>query len=203
MNKQYSDYNIIPLGDHCALPIILKELNLRCKSYPFDWITKVDHLHDTNILDNIDIIQSFKTESIDSIVKTYIGDALDNSNKTNSKNNLWFPHDTETKHIVIQKYERRFERLKQDLYKKNVFILLTRHYYIDEISFQKIMDTLLSYNKDSIILFISGSDHKYFNSGKYDHIIFKYINYDISQFYGYDYTCFRPNIKKYLSELFL
>ena len=28
---------IIPLGDHCAISIILKELNLREKSYPFDW----------------------------------------------------------------------------------------------------------------------------------------------------------------------
>ena len=49
MNK-YSDYNIIPIGDHCAISIILKDLNLRKYSYPFDWITKVDHLYDTNII---------------------------------------------------------------------------------------------------------------------------------------------------------
>ena len=44
------DYNIIPIGDHCAISIILKDLNLRKCSYPFDWITKVDHLYDTNII---------------------------------------------------------------------------------------------------------------------------------------------------------
>ena len=29
--KKYSDYNIIPIGDHCSISIILKELNLRQK----------------------------------------------------------------------------------------------------------------------------------------------------------------------------
>ena len=27
--NQYSDYNIIPIGDHCAISIILKDLNLK------------------------------------------------------------------------------------------------------------------------------------------------------------------------------
>lgn len=34
--NQYSDYNIIPIGDHCAISIILKDFNLRKCSYPFD-----------------------------------------------------------------------------------------------------------------------------------------------------------------------
>ncbi len=42
---KYSDYNIIPIGDHCAISIILKELNLRKQSYPFVWVTKLDHLY--------------------------------------------------------------------------------------------------------------------------------------------------------------
>ena len=38
--EKYSDYNIIPIGDHCSISIILQELNLRKQSYPFDWVTK-------------------------------------------------------------------------------------------------------------------------------------------------------------------
>ena len=30
---KYADFNIIPLGDHCAIPLILKKLNLRKKGY--------------------------------------------------------------------------------------------------------------------------------------------------------------------------
>jgi hypothetical protein len=56
MNKKYADYNIIHIGDHCAIPYILKEINLRLKSYPFDWVTKIDHLYDTNIMYNISLI---------------------------------------------------------------------------------------------------------------------------------------------------
>ena len=38
---------------------------------------------------------------------------------------------------------------------------------------------------------------------KYKKVIFKYIDYDISQFYAYDYNSFRPNIKSFLSKLLL
>ena len=47
--EKYLNYNIIPIGDHCAISIILKKLNLRQKSYPFDWVSKIDNLYDTNI----------------------------------------------------------------------------------------------------------------------------------------------------------
>jgi hypothetical protein len=33
-------------------------------------------------------------------------------------------------------------------------------------------------------------------------VIFKYIEYDISKFYDYDYTTFRPNIKIFLEDIF-
>jgi len=93
--EKYSDYNIIPIGDHCAISIILKELNLRKKSYPFDWVTNIDQLYDTNIIYNIQIIiQLISQNNINDIVTKYIGNAFDN-NKTNSINNIWFPHDTE------------------------------------------------------------------------------------------------------------
>ena len=81
-------------------------------------------------------------------------------------------------------------RLKQDLNKKNMFILLTRHYYIEQSVFKKISEQLLSHNNECIILFISGTNHTYFES----------MNF--SKFYDYGYTTFRPNIKTFISELF-
>lgn len=200
---KYSDYNIIPIGDHCAISIILSELKLRKQSYPFDWVTKVDQLYDTNIIYNIQIINELKlSENVDDIIKKYIGNAFDNE-KTNSINNIWFPHDTENISDIFEKYKRRFIRLKLDLTKKNIFILLTRHYYIEEDIFQKIMEQLLNYNSDSIILFISGTNHTYFENMNYSNVIFKYIEYDISKIYNYDYSTFRPNITTFLSDLLL
>ena len=114
-----------------------------------------------------------------------------------------FPHESENVVNTIEKYERRFNRLKQDLYEKNIFILLTRHYYINDNEFQKIIDSLLGYNNESIILFISGTNHEYFKNIKYKNVIFKHIHYDISKLYDYDYTSFRPNIKTFLMELLL
>ena len=74
---KYSEYNIIPIGDHCAIAIILKELNLRKNSYPFDWVTKLDHLYDTNIIYNIQLINEINlSDNVDDIVKKYIGNAF-------------------------------------------------------------------------------------------------------------------------------
>jgi hypothetical protein len=195
------NYNIIPIGDHCAISILLKELNVRSKSYPFDWVTHIEPLHNTNIIYNMNIINELHTtNSIENIVKHYIGDTFDNSKRINSSNNIWFPHELENLSDTLQKYERRFTRLKEDLHKKNLFILLTRHYYIENNVFQKIMEQLLHYNNDSKILFISGTNHTYFESLHNDRVIFKYIEYDISKYYDYDYTNFRPNLKEFLSN---
>jgi len=201
--EKYSDYNIIPIGDHCAISIILKELKLRQHSYPFDWVTKVEHLYDTNIIYNILLINELNiTDNVDNIVKKYIGNAFDN-NKTNTLTNIWFPHDTENITDIFEKYKRRFIRLKEDLYKKNIFILLTLYYYIEKDIFEQIIEQLLNYNRDSIILFISGTNHSYIENMNNNKVIFKYIEYDISKFYDYDYTDFRPNIKTFLSDFLL
>jgi hypothetical protein len=200
--SKYSEYNIIPIGDHCAIPMILKDLSLRQKSYPFDWVTHQDHLYDTNIMYNLSIMdQLCKTEHVEEVVHMYLGDAFDND-RFNPATLMWFPHDTEAKADIFEKYNRRFARLKSDLSQKNMFILLTRHYYIEKTQFEKIIAQLLSYHPESMILFISGTDHPYFEEMGNNNVIFKYIHYDVAQFHDYDYTDFRPNIKKYLSELF-
>ena len=201
---KYYDYNIIPIGDHCAISLILKELNLRKQSYPFDWVTNIEQLYDSNIINNVEIIKELTTsDNVDDIVKKYIGDAFYSPKKINSINNIWFPHDTEDITEIFEKYKRRFTRLKKDLYKKNVFVLLTRHYYIEKDIFEKILKELLSYNSESVVLFISGTNHAYFDNINCSNVIFKYFEYDVSKFYEYDYTSFRPNITRFLSDLLL
>ena len=70
---KYSDYNIIPIGDHCAISMILSDLTLRKQSYPFDWVSNKDQLHDTNILYNTEIIEELKSsDNINNIVKKNI-----------------------------------------------------------------------------------------------------------------------------------
>ena len=93
--------------------------------------------------------------------------------------------------------------MKEDLNKKNIYILLTRHYYIEKSIFDKILEQLLSQNSNSIILFISGTNHIYFDNIQYSNVIFKHIEYDTSHFYNFDYTTFRPNIKIFLSDFLL
>lgn len=201
----YRNYNIIPIGDHCAVSIILKELEIRNKSYPFDWITNKEQLFDTNIIYNINFIREMQSiDNIKTVVSKYIGNAFNTDNKVNT-NNMWFPHDSENIKDIFDKYERRFRRLFLDLQnEKNMFVLLTRHYYISEEEFGKIMTLLMGYNKDNIILFISGTNHEYLtNNMKYENVIFKHIFYDITKFYAYDYSSFRPQLKEYLAQLLL
>ena len=202
MNEKYLNYNIIPIGDHCAISMILKELGLRRKSYPFDWIMHTEGIHNTNIIQNVELIDLLKIKTIENIVKLFIDNAFDNENKTNSKN-ICFPHDTEEVCEIFTKYERRFNRILEDLNKNNIFILLTRHYYIDENTFNKIKQVLLRDNDNSIILFISGTNHIYFENKKDERVIFKFIHYDVSKFSDYDYYSFRPNVKEFLSKLLL
>ena len=45
-------YNLISIGDHCTVPEILRKLELRTCSYPFDWIAKPGLIYNTNIPDN-------------------------------------------------------------------------------------------------------------------------------------------------------
>ena len=196
----YSEYNIIPLGDHCAIPIILKELNLRKCSYPFDWVTMVPQVVNTNIFYNVTLLHElYKTDQIDSLTRKFIGNAFNNTKKMNTTTKIWFPHDNGKKADLLEKYKRRFFRLKHDLPKKNIFVLLTRHYHIDEPTFTRMTESLLQYNKESILLFISGTPHTYADNPR---VIFKYIEYDISKFYDYD-AIFRKEIKDFLSHLFL
>jgi len=199
-----NDYHIIPIGDHCAVSMCLKQLSIRKYSYPFDWTSTIDELYKTNILFNLHLINKLNSNNIEEICKEYLGDAFYNETNINTNLEIHFPHDTGNINEIFEKYERRFTRLFHHLYeKKCIFIFITRIYYIESHIFDEILKIIMKFNKNNIILFISGKNHTYFNDNNYSNVIFKYIYYDISKYYNYDYDVFRPSIVDYLSKIFL
>lgn len=203
MIKNYT--NIISLGDHCAIPMILNELNLRKKSYPFDWyVCAGANIYNSNIEFNINLLFDLLNEKkINNIVNELLGSCI--CDKTTVFNNLWFPHEKGSIEEINNKYYRRFSRLKEDINNNNninIFILLTRKNIIDENVFNLLYDKIINLNNKNKIIFISGIDHKYLNTNKYSNLIFKYIDYDVDKFDKYDYTNFRPQIKYFLQTLF-
>jgi hypothetical protein len=151
---QYSDFTIIPIGDYRVISYILKELNVACESYPFELAIKQQQLEPepqlqvTNIIYNLEILNELNTtDNIDVVVQKYIGDAFDNNNSNNSKyinkyinsaNNLCFPYSSADANENREKYKSMFIQLKQDLNKKNMFVLFTRRYYIEQSIFEQI-----------------------------------------------------------------
>jgi hypothetical protein len=188
--------NIIPLGDHCAISMILKEFNLRKKSYPFDWCAHIE-AYESNILSNIEyLLELLEFKNIDSITCKLIGNTL--SNNDSVYNNLTFPHEFGNIEETNNKYKRRFIRLYDDINNKNknIYIIVTRFIYIPEDIFNNLYNKLIEYNSDSYIILISGINHEYKNT--YSNFDFKYIPYDKKDFFNFDYSGFRPEIKKYL-----
>jgi len=187
--------NIIPIGDHCVIAQVLRELNIRKKAYPFDWNCYKD-MTDTSIRINFDIIDEITKNSIDDISRI-------TKNMLNNPNIL-FPHDNISDENTINKYIKRMERLYDDITNgsKNLYILCTRYISISEEEILKFYNIINKYNSESKILFISGIDHSYFANLNNENIIFKYlINYDPKDFYSFDYSHFRPTFSKYISSL--
>jgi len=202
MNK----YNIIPIGDHCIISMLLKDLKLRNQSYPFDWIT--DYRKDYSCLSyNMSLVYKLlETNNVIDIIKEFIGDAVTNKTKINPTNNILFQHEEGSEEDIYTKYHRRSERLYEDIHtKQNLFIMLTRFHFIDKLTMDLFIDRLTKYNSNNKFLFISGIEHPYLQDNSYSNrLTYKYIYYDPSKFYDYDYSHFRPQVKdffkKYLFE---
>jgi len=201
-----TDYNLIPLGDHCAISEILRELELRKCSYPFDWVAKPGIIYNTNLPDNFDLLlELMETNNVKKIVQKFVGDALKSPNRVSGEK--WFPHETGTEDEIIAKYERRFERLYTAVKEeKNIFIIVIRHIVIPEPYFNFILSRILAFNPQNRILFISGSEHSYLYGSQYsDSVRFKHIFYDLKTLdkdFTQDYKVFRPAIREYMRELF-
>jgi hypothetical protein len=66
-----------------------------------------------------------------------------------------------------------------------------RKYKIEKNKLLELSNIIKKYNCENTILIILGN------------IIFKYIHYDETQFWHYDYTDFRPNVKSFLQNFYL
>ena len=199
-----TDYsNIIPLGDHCAIPMILKELGIRKKSYPFDWYVNAgSNIYESNIELNINLLYDL----LDGISATQTTNKLLGNNisqQTTVYNNVWFPHEHGSIEDVNTNYTKRFERVLSDINNKdniNLFIILTRKCYIKQEFIDTFYLKIMNLNKDNRIIFISGINHEYLYNHAYLNLEFKYIDYDVSKFSDYDYTHFRPQIRSFLQS---
>ena len=141
--------NIIPIGDHCVIAQVLRELNIRKKAYPFDWNCYKD-MTDTSIRINFDIIDEITKNSIDDISRI-------TKNMLNNTN-IIFPHDNTSDENIISKYIKRMERLYNDITNgsKILYIMCTRYILISEEEILRFLEIISKYNSNSKILFITG-----------------------------------------------
>ncbi len=202
-NKMFN--NIIPIGDHCAISMILKDLNLREKSYPFDWISiHEDQINNSNFSFIIDFLELIKTKSDNELIlNNFFGDFIPKIKIINSLNDIMFPHDVGLIEDIREKYKRRFNRLYSDIYftnNNNLFIFCTRKYNIKNKDIDKLLDLLKNTNYH--ILIISGSDKNNYLLNYDINLTYEYIYFDESKGFQYDYSDFRPNIKKYIENNF-
>ena len=192
--------HIIPLGDNCAISMILNELSKRKQSYPFDWISSVGgYPSDSSIKITIELfIELLKTKNPKLICEKLLGNVICDTNKT--FNTIIFPHDNGTVEEIHTKYLRRMTRLYNDIIddEPKTIIIITRYYYIPEETITNLTNILIELKKEYNILFYSGIDHTYCN--KLQNIKFTYIPYDISTVWGYDYSHFRPQLKLCLEK---
>jgi len=120
---------VVSLGFQCTLNMYLKKINKRKTAYPFDWILStpkiVFELLKLLLIDNLDTKELVKEYffKCDGRVNSKFAEHFyidDNPNGKlhNTKNNLIFPHDEDSIE-TIEKYIRRFDRLKDDILNSN------------------------------------------------------------------------------------
>jgi len=137
-NKLVQSY-YIPIGFQCTNAQISKTMNKREYSYPFDWILSnpdaVYNIFKLLFIDNMDIPNIVKKEFFNTTQtakfirpeKFIVGNYAVSNLLYNNKYNLIFPHDQYNSE-TIDKYIRRFERLKQHVLSgsKCVFTFINR-----------------------------------------------------------------------------
>jgi len=196
-------YNFISLGENCGTSMLLKNAKLRLKSYPFDWTRHIVFLDEINVLYNIKIIKRLLNKNIDCnlITKDYLGDAMES--KFPIHKSIWFPHETGSKEEVYAKYERRFERLREQIYNsRNIFVIIVRLKKIDQNIFDEIIQILQYYNKENKIIYICGKEHKYLETYK-KCVFYKHIPFNLNHCTNieeYD-KLFFPQVEEYINNL--
>jgi len=183
---------------------ILRDLNIRKFSYPFDWCSSNSQLYDTNLDIIVDIIKRRLKggENDRDLMVEMIGSNLENG-ELNKENNLIFPGDkNQALNEVYDKYIRRFERMIEHITsrEKCLYIFVNRYADISDTKIKELSDMLLEYNSESKLILFLGKEHKHFNDISKS-IIYKYIPYDPTQFYEYDYSHFRPAMTEYFKSI--
>jgi hypothetical protein len=130
----------LSIGFQCTTAAVLKKLNKRTNSFPFDWIlsnpSSVLCLI-KNLMDCEDIDEFVKREflNIDKFVKfikpeEFIIVESQTQNLLNSKYKFIFPHENSNYNEVVEKYKRRFIRLKETILNKDIKMNI---YFIDRL----------------------------------------------------------------------
>ena len=65
--------NFIPIGENCSSASFLNNLELRKKSFPFDWVRHYVCINENNIIYNVKIIKNLMINNINKIVSDYLG----------------------------------------------------------------------------------------------------------------------------------
>ncbi len=163
----------IPIGDHCAGAICLKQAGMRSASYPFDWVVtshsnKLMHsnfgwiVHTfMHMLDHPDDIHAFVTD-------LFISPLFDAKTKVHYGVEVWFPHDNfgasdnfgtpDNIRETIEKYVRRYKRLIE-VTTSNVhitYLLVTRGYGVERAQLMTLINKIHAVNNKARFLWISG-----------------------------------------------
>ena len=166
----------IPLGFQCTVSDILKSMNKRTSSLPFDWmLSRPEFVY--NILELL-----FSDMSIDEIVREHFFNCKENANfyaieyfkvgegtsLYNRKYNVIFPHDTFDEEN-IQKYIRRLTHLKDIIINEDniTFIYISPssnlkgNFFIDDVCQINEDDITLYFNKIVSIITRQRSNFKF------------------------------------------
>jgi hypothetical protein len=156
----------ISIGFQCTTAAIIQKLNRRTSSFPFDWILS----NPTSVLSLIKIL--IDCDDIDKFVKTEFFNVdgfahfikpeefMIIHHKTgslyNSKYNMIFPHEKSNYIDEVEKYKRRFIRLKEALINEHTMLNI---YFIDRLgknnSFKINNTNILNNQEDSLNSLVS------------------------------------------------
>lgn len=190
----------IPLGDHCAPAMILKKIQVRTSSFPFDWIMSNQ---DTCLFHNIEFFKSLvehKCENLEEITRKFLGtmSILPNGQIVNERTQTLFPHESGKPEEIYEKYKRRFKRLYETVMNgPNTFVIVSRfinYPYLFLIDLDRFIRSIHTENK---ILLFTGVEVEAPNTN----IQIFHIPYHPKDAYEFDYTNFRPTIENELVKL--
>ena len=126
---------ILPIGNNCCTATILRDLGYRTCAYPFDWV----NVNTSSVLEILSVIliasdndiKKYCAEIFDQKSGT-VGKTWDNKDFFVSNKGIGYPHDKIDE--LMEKYTRRFIRLRTDFQEaKTVYVFFNDYYgYYDE-----------------------------------------------------------------------